>query len=71
MNIVLIFVQPQETDILSYNGLKRIGFYFSYTKKSGSIGLVTRKCEDPSSLQCSWPFSVSCWFIVARRLPYL
>lgn len=44
---VFIFVQPLETDILIYNNLKRIGFYFSYTKKSDSVGPVAQKCQDP------------------------
>lgn len=44
---VFIFVQPLETDILIYNNLKRIGFYFSYTKKSDSVGSVAQKCQDP------------------------
>lgn len=37
MNGVFVFVQPLETDVLIHNGLKRIRFYFSYTKKSDSV----------------------------------
>ena len=68
---VFIFVQPLETDILIYSSLKRIGFYFSYTKKSDSVGSVAQKCQDPSSLQFFLPLSVAYFLMVARRLPQL
>ena len=55
-----------ETDILICNGLKRIEFYFSYTK-SDSVDLVAQKCQDPSSLQFSWPFSVVHWLIIMSK----
>lgn len=71
MDDVFVLFQPQETDILTYNGLKRIEFYFSYAKKSGSVGAVVQKCQDPSSLKFSSPFSVAYCLMFARRLPQL